>query len=137
MRDPELSSKKPTAVPRDAASRSVKLNWLRAVFGLLSPVGSRGRLTILMFHRVHGQRDDLFPNAMHAAIFHERMLWIRSWFNVLPLDEAVTALRKGTLPARALAITFDDGYADNCTMALPILRQLGLHATFFICTAFL
>ena len=120
-----------------ADQRSAKGDWLRAVFGLLSPAGSRGRLTILMFHRVHEQRDDLFPNAMHAATFRERMLWIRSWFNVLPLDEAVTALGRGTLPARALAITFDDGYADNYTIALPILRQLGLHATFFISTAFL
>ena len=90
-----------------------------------------------MFHRVHEQRDELFPNAIHAATFRERMLWISSWFNVLPLDEAVTALGRGTLPARALAITFDDGYADNCVVALPILRQLRLHATFFISTAFL
>jgi peptidoglycan/xylan/chitin deacetylase (PgdA/CDA1 family) len=137
MRNRELSGKSRTAVPRDTASRSVKLDWLRAVFGLLSPAGPRGRLTILMFHRVHEQRDDLFPNAMHAATFRERMLWIRAWFNVLPLEEAVTALGKGMLPARALAITFDDGYADNCTIALPILHQLGLHATFFISTAFL
>jgi peptidoglycan/xylan/chitin deacetylase (PgdA/CDA1 family) len=83
------------------------------------------------------QRDELFPNAIHAATFRERMEWIASWFNVLPLDEAVAALRRGALPARALAITFDDGYADNCTIALPILRQLGLHATFFVATAFL
>src|SRR5215471_11529938 len=110
---------------------------LRAIVGLLSPAGSRSRLTILIFHRVLEQRDELFPNAIHGATFRERMQWIGSWFNVLPLDEAVAALRRGALPARALAITFDDGYADNCTVALPILRQLGLHATVFIATAFL
>ncbi|MCK7493591.1 MAG: polysaccharide deacetylase family protein [Comamonadaceae bacterium] len=46
-------------------------------------------------------------------------------------------LGEGTLPARALAITFDDGYADNHDVALPILRRHGLNATFFVATGFL
>jgi len=41
------------------------------------------------------------------------------------------------LPARAAAITFDDGYADNHEVALPILLRHGLKATFFIATGFL
>lgn len=111
--------------------------WLRPVIGALSPAGARGRLTILIFHHVHPRRDELFPNEMHADAFRERMQWIRCWFNVLPLGEAVAALARGILPARALAITFDDGYADNCTVALPILREMGLPATFFVASQFL
>ncbi len=111
--------------------------WLRPVFGALSPAGRRGRLTILIFHHVHARRDDLFPNDMHADAFRERMRWIRAWFNVLPLEEAAAALQRRALPGRALAITFDDGYADNCTVALPILREMSLHATFFIASRFL
>jgi peptidoglycan/xylan/chitin deacetylase (PgdA/CDA1 family) len=65
------------------------------------------------------------------------MGWIREWFDVLPLEDAVAALSRGSLPARALAITFDDGYADNFTVALPILRELGLPATFFVASGFL
>ena len=110
---------------------------IRTVLGLVSPAGIRGRLTVLMFHRVHERPDSLFPNQMHAAMFRERMHWIRTWFNVLPLDQATNALARGTLPARALAITFDDGYADNFTVALPILRELDLHATFFVASAFI
>ncbi len=111
--------------------------WLRPLLGLLSPDGPSGRLSILIFHRVHPLPDDLFPNESHATAFQEQMMWIRSCFNVLPLDEAVTALTRGSLPARAVVITFDDGYSDNHRVALPILRQLGLHATFFIATAFI
>ncbi len=65
------------------------------------------------------------------------MGWVKTWFNVMPLDAAVNALKKRNLPARAMAITFDDGYADNQVTALPILKQHGLSATFFIATGYL
>jgi peptidoglycan/xylan/chitin deacetylase (PgdA/CDA1 family) len=58
-------------------------------------------------------------------------------FNVLPLREAALQLSEGRLPARAACVTFDDGYADNYTVALPILQELGVHATFFIATRYL
>ena len=45
------------------------------------------------------------------------------WFNVLPLRSAIASLRNDTLPMRAACVTFDDGYADNAEVALPILRQ--------------
>jgi len=124
-----------TAAHDSQAARGA--GWVRPLLGALSPAGRRGRLTILIFHRVHAVPDELFPNQIHATTFLERMLWVRNWFNVLPLAEAVEALAHGSLPARSLAITFDDGYADNATVAVPILRRLGLHATYFIATAFL
>lgn len=95
------------------------------------------RLSVLIFHRVLTQHDPLRPNEPTAHEFEQRMRWVRDNFNVLPLDEAARALQAGTLPRRALAITFDDGYADNFLCAAPILQRLGLHATFFIATAFL
>ena len=49
----------------------------------------------------------------------------------------IDALYGGRIPARALAITFDDGYADNEEVAAPILHRLGLTATFFVSTGFL
>jgi peptidoglycan/xylan/chitin deacetylase (PgdA/CDA1 family) len=125
------------AIPELAASTRGAAPWLRPLFGALSPTGSRGRLTILIFHRVRAQPDELFPTEMHATAFAERMLCVRNWFNVLPLAEAAAALDRRSMPARALAITFDDGYADNATVALPILRQLELPATFFVATEFL
>lgn len=104
---------------------------------LLSPEGPRGRLSILIFHRVHPAPDSLFPGEPDAERFEELLLWLREWFNFLPLPEAAARLRDGNLPGRAAAITFDDGYADNCQIALPILQRLGLHATFFIATGYL
>lgn len=103
----------------------------------LSPAGPGARLNILIFHRVLPEPDPLFPGETTVASFDSQMGLLQSLFNVLPLHEAVERLKAGTLPARAAAITFDDGYADNLTLALPILQRHGLHATFFIATSYL
>lgn len=110
---------------------------LKGLFGALSPGGPRARLSIFIFHRVLLQQDPLFPDEPDVRRFDEIMGWMAKWFQVLPLDKAVMQLRTGTLPARSAAITFDDGYADNATNALPILRRHGLHATFFVATSFM
>lgn len=109
----------------------------RWLFNMLSPAGAGARLSVLIFHRVLAEPDPLFPGEPDAVRFQAQMRWIKSWFNVLPLPEAIARLRADRLPPRAAAITFDDGYADNFTIALPILRQAGLPATFFIATGYL
>lgn len=110
---------------------------IRTALGMASPGGTRGRLSILIFHRVLPQVDPLFPQEMDAQRFDVLCGWLAAWFNVLPLDQAVRRLKEGSLPQRALAITFDDGYADNHDVAMPILKKHGLCATFFIATGFL
>ncbi|MBL8390745.1 MAG: polysaccharide deacetylase family protein [Candidatus Accumulibacter sp.] len=110
---------------------------IRTIAGMLSPEGRNGLLSILIFHRVLAKRDPVLDWDLDAGEFEERLRWLRSWFNILPLDEAVTRLAQQSLPARAAAITFDDGYADNFTVALPILQRLGVSATFFIATGYL
>lgn len=110
---------------------------LKSAFSVVSPAGKRARLSILIFHRVLAERDQLFPDEPDVARFHEMMRWVKHWFNVLPLEEAVVRLKCGNLPASAASITFDDGYADNLIYATPVLKELGLHATFFIATGFL
>lgn len=110
---------------------------IKTALSICSPAGPRARLSILIFHRVLSAPDPLFPDEADCRRFDEVMGWVASWFNVLPLDLAVTLLKAGRLPARAAAITFDDGYADNLVNAVPILQRHGLHATFFIATGFL
>ena len=110
---------------------------LKSIAGALSPGGTQARLSILIFHRVLSQADPLFPGEQDARRFDEVLSWIARWFQVIPLDEAVSRLGTGTLPPRAAAITFDDGYADNAINAMPILLRHGMSATFFIATSFL
>ncbi len=110
---------------------------LKSIFGLASPAGSRARLSVLIFHRVLPEPDLLFPDEVDARLFDEMCGWLKRWLNILPLDEAVARLKAGTLPSRAACITFDDGYADNFHVALPILKRHGLVATCFVATGFL
>lgn len=95
------------------------------------------RLSILIFHRVLPVYDPLFPDEIDALRFDRLMAVVARAFMVLTLGQALGLRASGRLPARALVITFDDGYADNAEIALPILLRHGLRATFFIATGFL
>ena len=86
---------------------------LRPLLGALSPAGRQARLSTLIFHRVTAQPDPLFPGEVDALRFDAICGWVRRWANVLPLDEAVQRLAEGSLPARAMCFTFDDGYAES------------------------
>jgi peptidoglycan/xylan/chitin deacetylase (PgdA/CDA1 family) len=110
---------------------------MQPLFSLLSPAGSGARLSILIWHRVLPRPDPIFPDEMHAARFDQTLAWLKQAFRVLPLPEAIAGLKAGRLPNRAAAITFDDGYEDNYSVAMPLLKKHGLDATFFITTGFI
>ena len=109
----------------------------RAILRLFSPGGLAGRLSILIYHRVLAQQDPVFPDESDAETFDRQIGQLAACFNILPLDDAIQGLRNGKLPPRAACITFDDGYADNAEIALPILKKRGVPATFFVATGFL
>lgn len=91
---------------------------------------------IVAFHRVN---DDLPEDGLNrtSADFERFCRFFRSNFDVVALDEQVSRLERGASIGGTLAITFDDGYLDNFEVAAPILRRLGLPATFFVTTHFI
>jgi peptidoglycan/xylan/chitin deacetylase (PgdA/CDA1 family) len=113
-------------------------SWLaRRAAALASGRGEQASLAILIFHRVVAQRDPLVPSEPDAATFAELLRLLAQNFTALRLTDAVARLRAGTLPPRALCITFDDGYANNHDVALPILKAQGIPATVFVAPGFL
>lgn len=96
-------------------------------------LGNRG--VIVAFHRV----TDAIPEdsvTRSSRTFEEFCRFFKNHFDVTTLDDVVTRLEQGKSIAGTLAITFDDGYAGNADIAAPILKKLGLPATFFVITRY-
>ena len=87
---------------------------------------------VLMYHRVAGPRRDPQQLDVRAANFDAQLAVIERTALPLPLDEFELRRREGRLPARAVAVTFDDGYADNLHTAAPLLARHGIPATIYV-----
>jgi len=114
--------------------KTASINTLTSFF---SPPGKYARLSILLYHSIPRESDALLYDLKDSHVFDTQVSFLSDNFNVLPLHEAVQRLRENTLPSRAACITFDDGYANNAEVALPILQKYGVVATFFIAAGFI
>ncbi len=92
------------------------------------------RLFILEYHAVEPGREA--EGTVSLARFRSHLEWLRGRFRCLTVADAAIRLRGG-LDEDLLAITFDDGYADNARVAFPALRELKVPATIYLATGFL
>jgi peptidoglycan/xylan/chitin deacetylase (PgdA/CDA1 family) len=84
-----------------------------------------------MYHRIAAPVLDPWGLAVHPDRF-EAHLDVLERRTVLSVREIVRRFERGTLPDEAVAITFDDGYADNLLEALPRLQAKSMPATLFL-----
>jgi peptidoglycan/xylan/chitin deacetylase (PgdA/CDA1 family) len=111
--------------------------------GLLDLVGlarRRGSGLVLRYHAVTPDEHEVAYATPEICValrsFRLQMAFVKRAYTVLPLPELVDLVTRGVkLPPRALAITFDDGYADNYRLAFPVLERLGLTATVYVTTS--
>jgi peptidoglycan/xylan/chitin deacetylase (PgdA/CDA1 family) len=94
-------------------------------------------LLVLTYHRVLPEHDALLPSEPTAATFGDDLAMLAECCTVVPLSEALARLRARELPRAAVSITFDDGYQNNYSVALPILQRFGMAATFFVATGYI
>jgi len=110
--------------------------------GLLSMLERRltRGLTVLMYHRVLPDeqcRELAFPSlVMPASAFRAQLEWLAGNAQVLPLGSALALEGTPASDLPRVAVTFDDGYADNAAVAAPIAEACGLRLTFFVTTDF-
>ncbi len=83
----------------------------------------------IYYHRVadHSPNDWTISNGQ----FKREIEWLEANFDLVSLDEAQRRIRDGN-KRPAVAITFDDGYAENCDQALPLLISKQIPCTYFV-----
>ena len=100
---------------------------------------SGSRVPILMYHSIS---DNLFAKShpyyqinTSPNVFARQMRWLRhSGYRTMDLTEMLAAMEAGQNLSKTVVITFDDGYQDFYTDALPVMKQCGFTATIFLAT---
>ena len=98
----------------------------------------RRRLLILCYHGVAaGPLPEGCPAWHHVDVsdFERQIRYIARHYDVLPIDRALDRLDNGSAD-RIACVTFDDGYRNNRSVALPVLREAGVPATAYLATGF-
>ncbi|HWP42820.1 MAG TPA: polysaccharide deacetylase family protein [Blastocatellia bacterium] len=95
-----------------------------------------GQALILLYHRVAEPGCDPWHLSVKPHHFREHLEVLRKHARPMRLLDLVAALRRGRLPRRAVAVTFDDGYADNLSHAKPLLEKFDVPATVFVAVGY-
>ena len=93
------------------------------------------KIPILMYHMVCETDDPKEKRyCCHPTAFKKQMAYLkRAGYLVIGLDDLINSIINGTtLPQKSIAITFDDGFADNYENAFPVLKKYGFPATVFV-----
>lgn len=85
---------------------------------------------VLFYHRVADR--DLTPWTITNADFRRHLDYLQAHFEIVTLAEAQRRIATRFNPHPCVAITFDDGYADNCEQALPELARRKIPVTYFV-----
>lgn len=94
----------------------------------------RGKVpvAILFYHRVADDEPNSWTIGTRA--FQDQLDWLQRNFDLVSLEEAQRRIRSKFNDRPTVSITFDDGYADNTTFALPLLIKRGIPVTYFVTT---
>jgi peptidoglycan/xylan/chitin deacetylase (PgdA/CDA1 family) len=99
-------------------------------------------LSVLLYHRIADpQAPDFFGLAANVSAtrrgFAEQLEYLKRHYRVISLDHCIDwAAGKAALPRNAVLITFDDGYRDNLSNALPELAERHMNAVLFVATGY-
>jgi len=110
---------------------------MRPIVRVVDTLTGPARLQVLIFHRVLPEADRVYPGQPDARTFERILGNLKRMYRVLPLGDALDRLREGRLQHGCAALTFDDGYADNFRVALPLLKKHDVPATIYVATRYL
>lgn len=88
-------------------------------------------VAVLFYHRVANEHPN--PWSISEKDFEKQIDWMQKNFDLISLEETQKRIRTGS-SRPSLSITFDDGYAENCSFALPMLIERKIPVTYFVTT---
>jgi peptidoglycan/xylan/chitin deacetylase (PgdA/CDA1 family) len=95
--------------------------------------GARKGVRVLLYHRVCETGDDILKIKVPPEFFEEEIRYLKDRYRVVSLREAIRIVRdEKVIRDDYVVITFDDGYHDNFSNALPILKKYGVPASIFL-----
>ena len=92
-------------------------------------------LYISMYHYTRDISHSRYPEikGLEQSLFRQQLAFMKENFNIVTMEQVMDAVEGyGMLPEKALLLTFDDGYVDNYTYAMPLLEEFGVQGSFFI-----
>ncbi len=96
---------------------------------LLSSNRKKGRVPVLVFHKIIPEYDQIWPG-IHPKLFEEILILLKKHYTILPLNDLY--LKQASELKNACFITFDDGYKDYLDYAYPILKNHSVPSTLFV-----
>ena len=84
----------------------------------------------IFYHRIADEHHN--PWSMSRAQFKRQIDWFQKEFDLVSLAELQRRVDSGFNDRPTLSITFDDGYAENCEYALPLLVERNIPVTYFV-----
>lgn len=109
------------------------LAWFSHRFAWWRPTVDWKRPRVLMYHmvRTHIPKAKFNKLRVHPSAFEKQVQWLyKQGFTFVTMQELYDGW--GQLPPKTVAITFDDGYLDNLTNALPVLEKYNAKATIYV-----
>lgn len=91
-------------------------------------------LTVVMYHYVRDLQNSRYPSikGLDSNLFEGQIDYLQRHYNPVTMEQVIDAASGGkTLPAKAVLLTFDDGYSDHFTTVFPLLYNRGLQGSFF------
>ncbi len=86
----------------------------------------------LFYHRIANYPTNDWT--ISCSQFQEQIDWLEQRFEIVDLEECQRRIRSGFNTRPTISITFDDGYAENCEFALPLLIERRIPVTYFVTT---